>query len=516
MPVYLTSIKDSREAFIEILDSELKLSEATSKMLVDSIIQPYLNPLSLNISLVIETHYIDKVYRDSYYTYYSSKLKRYKRNCIKVSLFDMQIEEDDFISASCIDDLQKNYLGFFVIRPTSPSIIGRSVISPKALKVNNIQICTVNVGSTANAVKFNINGFPHSSQDSETITCAETTIWALMEYFGHKYPEYKPVLPSKIHAILNSVSYQRLLPSKGLEVNQISYALRELGFATRIYSRGEYGADFDNLLSVYIESGIPLVIALDNIRYKKSNPNDTNVSYIGHAALCIGHELAEDTMLESLMPINTEYTYLKEKMDKRNLKIFDYNDLKRKYVFIDDNLPVYQKAYLEKPTIHYNDASWDKCEISHFIAPLYKKNYLEAFEVKNFIFSFLVDDYYSIGNNREVVVRTFLASTRSYKHYVALNPNMDNEMKYLITEEKLPKFIWVTELSTKALITEKKANGLIILDATEPNLFNNKALIIAFYPDIMIKYTEKNRIFEKITLSLRPFSICEDNLRNIS
>lgn len=47
-------------------------------------------------------------------------------------------------------------------------------------------------------VKLFIEGFPHSSQDSETITCAETTIWAAMEYFGTRYSDYKPVLPSTI------------------------------------------------------------------------------------------------------------------------------------------------------------------------------------------------------------------------------------------------------------------------------------------------------------------------------
>ena len=98
-------------------------------------------------------------------------------------------------------------------------------------------------------MKFEVKGFPHSSQDAETISCAETTLWALMEYFGNKYPEYRPVLPSDIIKTLKQVSSERQVPSKGLNIQQMSFALKEYGFGTRIYSRHQYGSSFENLLS---------------------------------------------------------------------------------------------------------------------------------------------------------------------------------------------------------------------------------------------------------------------------
>jgi hypothetical protein len=128
--------------------------------------------------------------------------------------------------------LKRQYRGFIVLRPTIRNIIGRNVVSPKALKNNNFICCTTKFHSTANSVKFKANGFPHSSQDTETISCAETTLWAIMEYFGNKYPDYKPVLPSRIIEVLKRISTERQIPSRGLRIDQISYALREFDFGT--------------------------------------------------------------------------------------------------------------------------------------------------------------------------------------------------------------------------------------------------------------------------------------------
>ena len=336
-----------------------------------------------------------------------------------------------------------------------------------------------------------------------------------MEYFGHKYPEYKPALPSKIHTILNSVSFQRLLPSTGLDVNQLSYALRELGFGTKIYSRGVYGNIFENLLSTYIESGIPLVVALDNGRYLKENPDDTDTNYIGHALLCIGHVTTKDQMIDDLEEIDTLDSGLNDITKGSIVKAFDCNDMVREYVFVDDNHPVYQKAFLKHPAEYYKSPSWRKCEISHFIVPLYRKIYLEAFEVKNFVLGFLLNSPHKIQNDNEVTIRTFLASTRSYKQYISLDSSMDPEIKRLIIEEKLPKFIWVTELSTKELLKSKMATGLIILDATEPNVFNFEPLIMALHSNFLVKFSRETKSLEKFELPLRPFSMCESNLKNI-
>ena len=76
----------------------------------------------------------------------------------------------------------------------------------------------------------------------------------------------------------------------------------------------------------------------------------------------------------------------------------------------------------------------------------------------------------------------------------------------------MPKFIWITELSTKDLIKEKKANGIVIIDATEANLQFNKPLILAAFQDTLVELNEETGNLEVNSLPLQDFLIYENNL----
>src|SRR5665213_946410 len=223
----------------------------------------HLNVLRDDLFVFAEFPYIDKVYRNSYYHYFSTKFKEYSRDCVRLAFFDREIDNDYFRSYD-EQDSKGCFLGYIIIRPTLNSLIGRSVLSPKALKKHDFISCLVDSEVSINGRKFTVSGFPHSSQDSETISCAETTIWSLMEYFGHRYPEYNTVLPSKIISTIASLSYERQIPTHGLTAMQISFALKEFGFGVRNYERDAYKEDFKRILYYYVESGMPLIATLEN------------------------------------------------------------------------------------------------------------------------------------------------------------------------------------------------------------------------------------------------------------
>lgn len=400
-----------------------------------------------------------------------------------------------FFDGNRHNDLQQRYRGFMVLRPDEPFIVGRSIISPLLLKSNNFLSCVSKFHTTVNGVKFTVKGFPHSSQDTETISCAETSLWAIMEYFSNKYSDYQPVLPSKIIRTLNQVSSERQLPSKGLSIAQISYALREFGFGTRIYSKQQYANEFEGLLSCYVESGIPVVVALQG-------------DYIGHALLAIGREKKQNTEVDDIA------TSVKDAA--RNIEIYDYDNIKKNIIFIDDNHPAYQRAPLNKPAGHYNDPHWDKCEITHFIVPLYPKIYLEAFEAKNFVKQFITKGPEPLMNDSRVLLRFYLASSRSFKNSIAKNSSFQDDLKSILIETSMPKFIWVAEVSSKELIKRNRANGIIIVDATEANIYFNKPLILAAYQNKMIFFDEISGNLECNTLTLQDFHIFEHNLNDFN
>ncbi len=500
----LCSKADLKANLLPILRSDFELESNYSDLVYTEALEKlgHIQNLIDTTWVLIESPYTDKVYRDSYYTYFSSKLGYYNKDCIRLSFFNGEIVTDHFTNEKSYAELQARYLGFMILRPTDPKIVGRSAISPKAVKGNNFLCVTAPIKATANSLKFSVNAFPHSSQDTETITCAETTLWAIMEYFGNKYPEYKPVLPSQIINALRRVSSERQVPSKGLNIQQMAFALKEFGFGTKVYALNEFGQDeFNRLFSTYVESGIPLIVAMENRRYKGN---------IAHALLCIGHERLAASDIDSLSETKESNPGVQDQIKKQKVRLFDNDDVNKRFVFIDDNLPAYQLNKLSSPAAHYPETSWHNCEISYFIAPLYPKIYLEAFEAKNLFKKILLDFF--LVNDEEIFIRFFLTSSRSFKHSLSLDPSFDPVIKEMILATPMPKFLWIGEISTKALVKQQKANGLVIIDATEANLQTLKALIMAAFKGNYLAYDHSSNCLVQNSLPLRDFNIFTNNL----
>lgn len=497
--IYIEPLKNGEELISLLLSEEFNIDEISCRELFKQYVKPNFDNFKDSTYIIAETNYVDKVYRDSYYHYYSSKLLNYKRNCVRLSFFDGEISDADFRNKDKHTELQQKYRGFIVLRPTDPFIIGRNVISPLLLKNNNFIACVSEFHITVYGLKFTVKGFPHSSQDTETISCAETSLWAIMEYFSNKYSDYQPLLPSKITNTLRQMSSERQIPSKGLSISEMSYALKEFGFGARIYSKREYGNEFESLLSCYVESGIPIIVTVDD---------DENIA---HALLAIGHTKTEDFEIDSML--HHTNSSIEDALKSKNITIYDFDTVNKDFIFIDDNQPSYQKASLSEPTLHYS-TEWHKCRITHFIVPLYTKIYLEAYEAKNYILEFLTTGLEPLNDNSTVLLKTFLASSRSFKHEISKNETLQDDLKALIIESAMPKFIWVTEISTKELMKKKEANGLIILDATQKIIYSNKPLIIAAYQEKLIFFNETSGILQSNVLTLPRFQIFEHNLNN--
>lgn len=348
--IFILSLDDQREnnTLLKIIKDYFQLSVFESNKIIDSF-NLYISALKRGLYIVAETDYVDKVYRDSYYHYYATKLDEYHRNCIRISFFCEEIIENTLFESN--DRLNDIYRGFMVIRPLIDSPIGRTLISPLAMLDRDMAICSTYVNATVFGRKLRVLGFPHSSQDTETMTCAQVAIWSLMEYSGNKYSEYTPTLPSQINKILNFRATIRQLPSVGLLLDDISIAIQKQGFGAITYSQDAYKEDFKKIFTCYVESGIPIVVALENKDVK-------------HAVLCIGRSSKPNTKFSK--------TYLD------GVRFKEWNKNVDNFIFCDDNLPAYHKALFKKPMNGYQSDSFANCQISHIVVPLYHKVYLEA------------------------------------------------------------------------------------------------------------------------------------------
>ncbi|PWV46595.1 hypothetical protein [Chitinophaga sp. S165] len=501
----ICTLPEIRHQLIQLIQDEFSVPQQISEKIYEKRLDPHFRRFKPNICFVIEYPYVDRVYRDSYYSYFSSKLGDYKKDCIRLSFFSEEVTIDKFRDQAQFSELRDWYLGFMILRPTVPNVVGRSVISPLALTQHDFLCVTGKFQTTVCSVKFEVSGFPHSSQDTETITCAETSIWAVMEYFASKYPEYKPVLPSAIISTLKNCSNFRQIPSEGLNIDQMGYALREFGFGTKIYSKTKFGDRFENLLSSYIESGLPLIAAISNVH---------NGGTVGHVVPVVGHNGSTNADIDQLQEKNEHDAKIASLLKQRKIVIIDNDDIERDFVLVDDNHPVYQLALLKRPVQYYQNSVWAGCEIVHFLVPLYPKIYLDAFVAKKYIKTFLLENQLNIPEGTELFCRIFLTSSRSYKDFLSHDQSFNPDFRDFILDTSMPKFIWVGEISSRTLIKRKKANGLIIIDATEPKLTNFNALIVSGYNDCFYYRDEGSKELVKNSLSLGEFNIYTNNLRS--
>jgi hypothetical protein len=502
----------------------------------------FIDTMRTDLWVNVESPYVDKVYRDSYYQYYATKLGSFSKDCIRLSFFAKKVEPERFRNPTVQnrDWLQKQYLGFLVIRPTPQNPIGRNVLSPSAFRAFDplqLRVCQAQLPTTVNGVKLRARGFPHSAQDVETVTCAQTTLWATMEYFSHRYAEYRPVLPSTIVQQLSDLLVQRNLPAPGLSVDQLSFLLKQNGFAPRIYEREEYdyepraddsGAaslpltpaqrDFDALLSCYVESGIPVLVAVRD--------NDDN----GHAMLCIGHttevvDTANSIRLDKVVGYKQLACKKKKPIDnEKRFRLFDLDQIPRQFVFIDDNQPPYTRAPLTKPTAHYPTDAGVKGRprlfdgstgrIVAFVVPLYRKVYLEAFEAKQCVQQVLASDLLGLDDGIDIDLRLFLTSSRSYKDKVLADTLLSDDIRQTVMRVSLPKLIWVAELSNPVLIAKNQVFGVILLDATEADIEDQNALIFAVAPRFVINFAAPNSDQQVVPLgvAIGPFGRYTSNL----
>ncbi|MFP3042014.1 hypothetical protein LQZ19_09360 [Treponema primitia] len=316
-----------------------------------------------------------------------------------------------------------------------------------------------------------VYGYPHVAQDSETHSCAESALWSLTEYFGTKYTQYKPLLPSQIVKNLLDGTDHRLLPSIGLTKHELAKCLQDNGYQCLMYTT--ITADF-SLLKLYIESGIPLLLVL-------GNGSD------GHALLAIGHE----KKVAYTVPPGETWV--------------DVSSLDKKIILIDDNFPPYQAVDILKPTAHYAREELHNLTIQSFIVPLPTHVFLAGEKAHALLENVL--DNPAVGLVRwggKWITRLLLTGSQSFKKFILEQCGLDIGLKQYLLFLSLPKFIWIAEIYREGEIQQGFSSGLLIIDATG----DSKSLTaILWYTIDSNMMTHNGTTWDNEIKSVKPFKM---------
>lgn len=402
------------------------------KLLLDILERVFL--IYESITVYLEDGYVDRIYRDCYYSHYSGKHTEYPRNCSRLFIFANDCSEEIINYNEA--ELNKNFIGSMVIKPLSVGAIGRTLICPKylfdGLVQNDIFIRTAPYSVHLCGMKLTVNAFPFSMQDSETLTCAETSLLNIFDYFSAKYSDYKFVLPSDIFFAAKSNGYERALPSTGMTYKLMSKLMTNFGFYPRLYIKDEFNSALNGdeellrILSYYVESAIPVAVG---IHQEKDRFN--------HSIVCIGHGKNNiEKMLHSLQRISVVDS-LNDNQDfestTKKLFIADTANSTEEFIMMDDNNSPYHKYCVEKEKSE-NDLLADYkitlngSQILCLAVPLCERMYLEAKDARNIIIEILQEEKFSFdeqyfkifGNeigteSNPIILRFFLASSRTFK-----------------------------------------------------------------------------------------------------
>jgi len=444
---------------------------------------------------VVEDMYVDRTYRDSYYSYYSSKHFVYSRYCKRVSFFSGTFDAQ---FADCEGSfLEQSFMGAIVIRPISGRSIGRTLLAPKYFLRNSpsrVRIRMTEYNVTIYGKRLHVKAFPYSMQDGETTSCAEITILNLLDYYSQTYSDYHFMLPSDIENIVEKNSYERHLPTLGLSYELLSKIFCEAGFYPRLYAANKMEKrKFQHIMHKYIESGIPVALGL---RY---GPNRR------HSVVGIGY--GKPDLAELTRHVTSAY----HAASRKTLWVCDVADGVGEYCVMDDNKPPYQmvKCHLDGGKLRLGEP-----EVEYMMVPLYKRMILEAADAHDICMSLLADDSFGImqyltddprlntvfkkcgiqedlprigQKEAPLAIRVFMASSRTFRRerdraFLGKNP----EVQQLYNQVALPKFVWVCEISTPELLKNGKVLGEIVIDATASAEAKSNSFIILHYPGAIL------------------------------
>lgn len=430
----------------DIISNKFGIPVSTIKNDIDRIVSEF----NQNLVCCVEYPYVEPIYRDTYYQYYSKKHNAPCRFCFRISFFSDDVNEDNFYQLSTTE-LSDRYYGYITIRPTTARVIGYSFLSPKVLANHDFVCCLCRRTSSILGRKLTVHGFPFCGQDGEAMSCAETTLTVLMDYFSRKYFKYGQLLPSHILKILASQTYERQLPSKGILSENMAYVLRKVHFGIRNYtlnaSHGDDAYDkeeFKTLLYEYIDSGFPLIVCQDN-----------------HTYLAIGRM---------------------KKNGSNEVNIVTMNDNSSPYKIV----------------------SFEQAKITSFIVPLDERIYLDGENCRpEAIWESLHQDlpeFTIIQDDKQFFMRKYLTSARSYKDFIAsLNIPV---FRNIISSTSMPRFIWVCEYITKSELSKQnqtlEVDSLLILNATEGGKSVNYLLLAKNKDKIIVKTSENNNSNHKV------------------
>jgi len=231
-------------------------------------------------ALLVEENYFDRDYLDEFSSFYSRVAVGYPNVCKRLHIFGPnEIDRDSFLENLNTSDkervLQKNYLGFIVLRPIPSAPFGRTVLAlypDKTPETPRITEPARTYHAHIAGLRLSVKGLAWQQQDTGVAACATIGLWTM---FHSSALDDHHAIPTTAEITKSAEQFgARAFPSKGMTPNQILEAIHRQNFNPVAVSgdiKNEHGVVLGfsekrfsvNCLS-FVRSGYPVLLLGDN------------------------------------------------------------------------------------------------------------------------------------------------------------------------------------------------------------------------------------------------------------
>ena len=228
-------------------------------------------------TIVIENRYVDADYRSEFSAFWSLKFAGRPAFTRRMHFFVGELEDDAIHALP--DDV--GYLGYVVLRPVATGVVGRTVLAaPPQLVKRDATLATITERVSFFGTDLTVEGVPFCTQDGEFIRCAHAATWICHYGAYRRGLAGRQVSARLVEHSPTMLSYDRPLPSTGMNYQQMQAVLSATGQPALMYVLGDLptvqgvpdpspvtgvpaGAWDTRLFSVicrYLNSGFPVLV----------------------------------------------------------------------------------------------------------------------------------------------------------------------------------------------------------------------------------------------------------------
>lgn len=258
----------STPSLIELLAKAAKTSVAqvNAKQHI-SYFHNYFSDLGAS-TIVAEFDYIDHDYIEDYSSYYVKCFHDYGRKCVRIHFFQHQFNKRQFSNAfrrksrRFFKKLGDSYLGFIVVKPLPITIVGRTCLKTYPFANERFYPITRSYKASLFGLDLQVKTLAYQEQDQVAAACATSALWSVFHgtgiLFQHSIPS--PIEITKA-ALEKSPAEMRNLPNKGLTLEQLGHAIRDVNLDPFLVK-----ASNEHVLKStaygYLRAGIPIYFSI--------------------------------------------------------------------------------------------------------------------------------------------------------------------------------------------------------------------------------------------------------------